>query len=80
MITAEVHSMAGLDFPPNVCDQNGDKCMNSVLRQEKDNMGKKPLFLRQCARLVLTTINRQCTKEWLALIGISENLTAFMGL
>ena len=71
-MTAEVHSMAGLGFPPGVYDQNGNECTNSVLQREKDNMRKKRLSLPQCATLLRTTLNRQRTEEQLALIGIGD--------
>ena len=71
-MTAEVHYMAGLGFPPCVYDQNGNECMNSILQREKDNTGKKRLSLPQCARLLRMTVNRQQTEEQLALIGMSD--------
>lgn len=71
-MTNKVRSMAGLGFPPSVFNQNGNKCMNSILQRKKDNMGKKRLSLPQCARLIWTTVNRQCTEEQLTLNGISD--------
>ena len=71
-MTADVRSMAGLGFPPEVYDQNGNECMNSVLRREKERTGQKKLSLPQCVRLIRTTVNRQRTEEELAIIGIGE--------
>ena len=71
-MTADVCSMAGLGFPPEVYDQNGNECMNSVLRREKERTGQKKLSLPQCVQLIRTTVNRQRTEEELAIIGIGE--------
>ena len=73
-MTAEIRSMAGLGFPPGVYDQNGNECMNSVLRRGKEATGKKKLTLPQCVKLLKTAVERQRTEEKLSKFG-SGHLT-----
>ncbi len=58
-ITADIRTMAGLGWPPNVYDQNANKCMNSVLRREKQCVGKKDLTIPEFARLLQSPVDRQ---------------------
>jgi len=69
---ADIRSMAGLGFPPNVYDQNGNECINSVLQRDKANTGKKRLSLPCCTRLIRTAVQRQRTEKELAVIGIGD--------
>ena len=68
-MTAEIRSMAGLGFPPGVYDQNGNECMNSVLRRGKEATGKKKLTLPQCVKLLKTAVERQRREEKLSIFG-----------
>lgn len=68
-MTAKIRSMAGLGFPPDVYDQNGNECMNSVLRRDKEATGKKELTLPQCVKLLKTAVERQRTEEKLSIFG-----------
>jgi hypothetical protein len=53
-MTANIRTMAGLGWPPNVYDQNANECINSVLRREKQRVGKK-----EFARLLQSPVDRQ---------------------
>ena len=40
-MTQNIHSMAGLGFPPEVYNQNANECMNSVLKRDIHNDKKR---------------------------------------
>ena len=51
-MTADLHPMAGLGWPPSVYDQNVNECMNSVLQSEKQHTGKRKLSVPEFAQLL----------------------------
>jgi len=71
-MTADLHSLAGLGWPPGIYDQNGNKCMHSVMQQEKQLTRKRKLSIPEFLRLLETVIKRQRTEEDLTFIGLGE--------
>ena len=66
-----IRSMAGLGFPPEVYNKNGNECMNSVLKRDTLR-DKKRMTISEFINHCWCLERRQRTQEELAMIGRGE--------
>ena len=77
-LTAEVRSLSGLGYPPNVYTQNANECMNAVVKRAH---GKK-IDIAECVENLRREVNHQQNMKKLAMISrgelsVSEQFSSF---
>ena len=68
-MTADIRSMAGLGYPPQLYNQNANECMNSVIKRELKWKRLNPL---EVVSHIQHVVNRQFDEAKLAIIGRGE--------
>ena len=68
-MSAEIRSMAGLGFPPKPYTQNGNECINSIIKRGKDT---RKLTLKEVVQLLRCVTRSQEEQISLSLMGRGE--------
>ena len=68
-MTADIRSMAGLGYPPQLYNQNANECMNSVIKRELKWKRLNPL---EVVSHIQHMVNRQFDEAKLAIMDVES--------
>ena len=78
-MTAEVRSLSGLGYPPDVYTQNANECMNAVIKRAQN----KKMDVVDCIENLRKEVNHQQSMKKLAMVSrgelsVSEEFSSFL--